>query len=111
MSHSVLRTIISEISNSPFLTIMVDETTDVANKEQLTLVIRRVDDNFEVHEEFLGLYNLLSTTADSIVDSIKDVLLRFQIPTSKIRGQCYDGCKHYGWCKGWCSYQDSANRA
>ncbi len=48
-----------------------------------------VDENFEVHE---GLYNLLSTTADSIVASIKDALLRFEIPTSKIRGQCYDGC-------------------
>ena len=62
MSHSVLRTIIGEIHDSPFLTIMVDETTDIPNREQLTLVIRRVDDNFEIHEEFLGLYNLYYTT-------------------------------------------------
>ncbi len=54
---------------------MADETTDVSNKEQLTLVIRWVDENFEVHE--IGLYNLLSTTADSIVASIKDALFAF----------------------------------
>ncbi len=79
---------------------MADETTDVSNKEQLTLVIRWVDENFEVHEEFLGLYNLLSTTADSIVASIKDALLRFEIPTSKIRGQCYDGCSTMAGARG-----------
>ena len=48
-------------------------------------MIRWVDENFEVN----GLYNLHSTTVDSIVASIKDVLLCFEIPTSKIRGQCY----------------------
>ncbi len=60
MSHSVLRKLLGDIHNFPFLTIMVDETTDVSNKEQLTLVIRWVDENFEVNEEFLGLYNVLS---------------------------------------------------
>ena len=100
MSQSILRTLLGDIKNSPFLTIMADETTDVSNKEQLTLVIRWVDENFEVNEEFLGLYNLFSTTADSIVASIKDVLLRFEIPTSKIRGQCYDGCSTMAGARG-----------
>ncbi len=40
MSHIILRTLLGDIKNSPFLTIMADETTDVSNKEQLTLVIR-----------------------------------------------------------------------
>ena len=37
---------------------------------------------------------------DSIVDSIRDVLLHFQIPTSKIRGQCCDGCNTMAGVKG-----------
>lgn len=57
---------------------MVDEITDVGNKEQLTFVIRWVDQHLDAHEEFLGLYNLSSTTADSIVASIKDILLYLQ---------------------------------
>ena len=84
MSYMVLRKLLGDIHNSPYLMVMVDETTDVANKEQLTFVIRWVDESLDVHEEFLGLYNLSSTTADSIVAFIKDILLRFEIPAAKL---------------------------
>ena len=30
--------------------------------------------------------------AQSIVDAIKDAFVQFQIPFTKLRGQCYDGC-------------------
>ncbi len=35
---------------------------------------------------------MLSIVALSIVNAIKDIFLRFQIPFSKLRGQCCDGC-------------------
>ena len=100
MSYMVLRKLLGDIHNSPYLMVMVDETTDVANKEQLTFVIRWVDESLDVHEEFLGLYNLSSTTADSIVASIKDILLHFEIPAAKLRGQCYDGCSTMAGARG-----------
>ena len=62
------------------------------NKEQLTLVIRRIDENLDVFEVFLEMYSLLTTDAQSIVTAISDVLLCFEIPFAKIRGHCYDGC-------------------
>lgn len=58
MAHQVLRMILKNIHSSPFLAVMVDETTDQSNKEQLTLVVRWVNDDFTVSEEFLGLYCL-----------------------------------------------------
>ena len=64
---------------------MVDETTNVSNKEQLTIVIRWVNDSFDVCEEFLGMYSLNTTDADSIVSAITDVILHFEIPITKIR--------------------------
>ncbi len=87
MSHHILRNVLHDIHSLPFLTIMVDETTDKSNKEQLTLIIRWVDQNFDVFEEFMGLYSLHSITAASIVSAILDALLRFEIPLSRIRGQ------------------------
>ena len=36
MAHQVLSKILEAMNQSPFLTLMVDETTDVSNKEQLT---------------------------------------------------------------------------
>lgn len=92
MAHCVLRKILEDIHHSPFLEVMVDETTDKSNKEQLTLVVRWVSSDFRISEEFLGLYCLSTTDAQSIVDVMKDAFLRFQIPWAKLRGQCYDGC-------------------
>ena len=66
MSLYFQREINSEISGKWF-TIMVDETTDLSNTEQMVFCLRYVDDNLEVHEEFIGLYSLDSTSAESIV--------------------------------------------
>ena len=92
MAHQVLRRFLDDTHTSPFLAVMVDETRDQSNKEQLTLVLRWVSDDFTVSEEFVGLYYLSVIDAQSIVDAIKDAFLRFQIPFTKLRGQCYDGC-------------------
>lgn len=58
------------IHTSPFITLMVDETTDESNQGQLTVVIRWVSDDFEVSEEFLGLHHMQSIDALSIVNVI-----------------------------------------
>lgn len=50
---------------------MVDETTDKSNKEQVTLVLRWIDDsNFEVNEQFIGAYEEETITSESIVSVI-----------------------------------------
>ena len=90
-NHRVLRSILDNIQSSPFLSVMVDETTDKSNREQPTLIMRWVSNDLLVGEEFLGLCCLSSTDAQSIVDVMKDAFLRFQIPTTKLCGQCYDG--------------------
>jgi len=53
---------------------MADEGDDVTNQQQLTVCLRWVDDSLEVHEDFLCLYSIPDTTADTITAAIKDVL-------------------------------------
>ena len=65
----------TELQHSPFLTVMADETTDSSNQEQVTLVVRRVTEEFEVHEEFLGLYHVGSIDAATLTAAIKDVFI------------------------------------
>ena len=55
-SVAIQRDIMSDIHVSTYFTIMADECTDSANKEQL--VLRCVDHKLEVHENFIGLYNI-----------------------------------------------------
>ncbi len=91
MAVRILRKIAAGLQLSPFITIMMDETTDVVNKEQATIVFRSVTDKFEVFEEFLGMYEVPNITALTLRGVMKDALCRMNIPISKVRGQCYDG--------------------
>ena len=79
MAMSVLRELIVPIQAAPFICIMVDETTDAANKEQVVVYLRWVDDIFQVHEIIIGLYDVESTKASAILFVIRDVLKRFNI--------------------------------
>ena len=53
MAQHVLRSIAGQIQDSRFVTVMIDETTDVCNQEQVTVVFRTVDENLSINEEFL----------------------------------------------------------
>ena len=87
----VLRQVIESISSSPFLSLMVGETTDISNKEQLVVYIRWVDKNLQPHEEFIGLYHVESTQLSTLVSTIHDVLQSVNTSITTLRGQCYDG--------------------
>ena len=43
------------------------------------------------HEDFVGLYKVNNTSAESLVRTIKDVLLSTGLRLEDCRGQCYDG--------------------
>lgn len=92
MAHHVLRDVADHLQKSPFLSIMIDETTDVSNQEQVTIVMRRVDEDLEVYEGFLGLYQVASISVDSLTAVIKDIMTRLNLSMIKLHGQCYDGC-------------------
>ena len=83
----VLRQVIKSISSSPLLSLMVDVTTDISNKEQLVVCIRWVDKSLQPHEEFIGLYHVESTQLSTLVSTIHDVLQRVSISITKLRGQ------------------------
>ena len=55
MAHHITRDILKDIKEAKHFTYMSDETSDIANIEQVFLCLRWVDDNFEVHEDYLEL--------------------------------------------------------
>ena len=99
MALQIQRVVTSHLHGAKFITIMMDETTDKANKEQCVFCMRYVDDELEVDVDFVGLYEIESTKYDVLVKVIEDVMCRLNIPLSKVHGQCYDGasaCKKWG---------------
>lgn len=71
MALYIQRDIAENIQNTEFYSIMGDESADVANHEQLVICIRWVDDEFEIHEEFIGMHPLDGMSANVIVHVIK----------------------------------------
>ena len=74
MAKKILEEIASNIQQSTFFSLMADETTDAANKEQLVVVYRWIDDEFCVYEEFVGLRELEKTDSQSIFRELTNSL-------------------------------------
>lgn len=93
MGQAVLRRLLYNITRvTPnWFGIIADEATDVSNREQLKLSIRWVNDNYEVSEDPVRLFALPNTTANTITEVIKYLLIRCNLPLSLCRGQAYDG--------------------
>ncbi|XP_076341725.1 zinc finger MYM-type protein 1-like [Tachypleus tridentatus] len=101
MELQVLRDVASCIRNGRYFSILADECTDVANKKQLTICVRWIDDNLEPHEDFIGFYEIPTIKADTIVLAIKDAIIRMNLTLTNCRGQCYDaGCPLAGSRRG-----------
>ena len=64
IGQSVLRIILQKInsSNPCWFAIICDVTTDVACKEQYNLSIRYVGDDYVIHEDSVGVFNLPNTS-------------------------------------------------
>ena len=90
MGLQVLRNIGTALHNAEFYSLIVDETTDISNKEQAVLCFRWVSDDLIAHEDFVGLYGIENTEAQTLVNMILDVLTRLNLSIKKLRGQCYD---------------------
>uniref|UniRef100_H2ZVP5 TTF-type domain-containing protein n=1 Tax=Latimeria chalumnae TaxID=7897 RepID=H2ZVP5_LATCH len=99
MAHDILCTLMKEIHEAGFFSIIMDETTDISVREQVSICFRIVNKDFDTEEIFFGFYNTSDTTSQTLYTLLKDVLLRFDFPLEKCRGQCYDGATNVAGCR------------
>ena len=64
----------------------------------MCVVIRWVDDNYEINEDPIGLIQVPKTDANTLTDTLKDVLVRCILPLSQYRGQAYNGASAMSGC-------------
>ena len=93
MGNAVLRSIVADLrKKSQLFSLIADESKDISNKEQLTCVLRWISTtDLSVYEDFLGMYELEKTDAETITTSLKDILLRCNLTVDDCRWQTYDG--------------------
>jgi hypothetical protein len=91
-SHQIQRQIAANVNEqSKQFGIIVDGTQDISGYEQESVCVRYVDNNLQVIEVFVGLFNPPDTTGQALADVIKDVMLRLNLPANNLRAQTYDG--------------------
>jgi len=71
--------------------VIADEAAELSQKEQLTLCIRLVDNDMEIHKDPIELIHVPKTDSSTLTHAIKDSLVRLCLPLSCCRGQAYDG--------------------
>ena len=82
----------SEIKSVKFFSILADESQDSSNKEQLSLVLRFVDYNVHITEEFFGfIFYSKGISGKAISGYINETLVTLGLDMNKCRGQGYDG--------------------
>ncbi|XP_041995880.1 zinc finger MYM-type protein 1-like [Salvia splendens] len=78
-----------------YFDILADESSDVSQKEQLSLCLRYVQRKMgQVAERFIGLAHVGDTTALSLRSAIISLLIEHSFSPSKIQGQGYDGASN-----------------
>jgi len=81
-----------EIRECKYFSILADEAADVSNKENLSIVLRFVDKNQTIREEFVGFHLCEEgTTGQAIKDLILTAVANLGLSMNDCRGQCYDG--------------------
>ena len=84
--------IISEVKRNKFFTIICDEASDSSNKEQMSMVLRFVDDNFNIREDFINFIHCKEgLTGANLASIILKSLEEHSLEIQNCRGQCYDG--------------------
>ncbi|XP_039026246.1 uncharacterized protein LOC120159751 [Hibiscus syriacus] len=74
--------------------ILVDESSDVSQKEQMALCVHYVDKKRMIKEQFLGIVHVGDTTSLSLKEAIFSSLDEHSLSFSRIRGQGYDGASN-----------------
>ena len=95
-----MNVLIDAIKGSPggLFAVMVDDTRDVSDLEQMSLCLRYINSDFTVSETFLGFIDTPSTTEESMYKQLCDTLSSLGLSLDQCRGQGYDGVSNMVGC-------------
>ena len=100
MGDMVLQTISNEVQKAGVYSLLADETKDNSRKEQLSIILRYVN-NGSVHERFVGYTYAEQLDAESLYKYICNVIQSCNLFLENCVCQCYDGAAVMsGKCSG-----------
>ncbi|KAF8075442.1 hypothetical protein N665_1093s0003 [Sinapis alba] len=92
-AEEVIESIIKEVGHDIFC-LLVDESADVSDKEQMAMVFRFVDTHGVVKERFVGLTHVKETSSLSLKSAVDSLFAKHGLSMKKLGGQGYDGASN-----------------
>ena len=101
VGRSIQNTIVNEVKEAKFYSVIADEVTDAANKEELSIVLRYVL-NGKIKEVFIDFIEVERITGEVLGKAILEWLRVHGVSVMNMRGQCYDGASNMSGARSGC---------
>jgi len=80
VSDHIRNMVKTEIKECMFYSVQVDDTTDISQRTQCSIILRYITNKCELVERFLGFYNVSEDrTAEGLFNTLNSVLLEFDM--------------------------------
>ena len=90
MASHVRDTIINDIKEAKYFSLIVDSTPDVSHVDQLSFIIRYVDKTHKIQESFLDFVQIEKHDASYLENTILSKFAEMSLDIKNCRGQTYD---------------------
>jgi hypothetical protein len=74
--------------------LLIDETADVFDKEQMEVVLRYLSKHGLIIERLVGVVHVKETSAICLKDVLQKLFINIGLSIKQVRGQCYDGASN-----------------
>ncbi|XP_022866201.1 zinc finger MYM-type protein 1-like [Olea europaea var. sylvestris] len=104
LANEVRNAIVKKVKHAKYFAVILDCTPDASHEEQMSLIVRFVDDSANlptVEEHWLEFLKVDDTTGLGLTTELQKALIKFDLDIDDIRGQGYDnGSNMSGKYKG-----------
>ena len=92
--EKIIALIKEELSAANCFSVMMDESTDLSHKEQVSVVVRYVDKDYIIQERLVDIEHTDSTDSETLFQILLKSLSKVGLNIDKLIGQCYDGASN-----------------
>ena len=104
---NVRRHLMNSILSKAFYSILSDESSDVSKKEQLSFSVRVCNENYEVSEDFVGIYECSQgLSSDALLHYTQGFHLQGNFLAEGNLDTCKENCKEIRLTRKWHGYFD-----
>lgn len=94
MGKTVINTILEEVRDSKYFSIIVDSTPDISHTDQLSIILRYVQKSGEVKERFLEFLENCGHKGEQLADAVFKFLNDHGLDIQNCRGQSFDNASN-----------------